>query len=107
MAAYPSYFQRAGTSETWVDDVTIDRAVNGTPKGRAYFTAKKRAFTVVHLLNPTDRVALETFYNTNRLLAMTFTFMPNNTVYNVLFARAPRLSYRGAMAVVEVELVEQ
>src|SRR6266498_1628448 len=66
MASYPSFPQWIGSKLDWVDDLVVDRAVGGGIRGRAFFNAKKPAFTIKHRLNSTDRATLRTFYDTNR-----------------------------------------
>lgn len=111
MANYPTsgpgFFQREGSREEWLDDVEIDRSVNGVVKGRSFYTVKKRVWTIEHIMNNTDRLTLEAFYDANRTIPFIFLWMGNNTSYTALFARAPQLKYKGAMANVEVQIVEQ
>ena len=108
MAAYPSLAQLVGSTEEWVDDVEVDRAVGGSTKARSFFPAKKRRFTIKHVLTAADRSTLQTFYNTNRALAVTLTWTGDSQAYTCLFEQAPRLDYiGGGLAKVEVRLVEQ
>lgn len=74
MADYPSSIpQHKSSREGWVDPTLEDRARSGSYKGRQLQAAKKKLFTVVHRqLTPTQKDTLETFYDTNRALAVTF-----------------------------------
>lgn len=117
MASYPSYPQLVGSVEEWVDDLVADRAVNGSVKVRAMFTTRKRRFLLKHRLTTAQVYtsyggsaanALQTFYDTNRLLAVTFTWTGDSTSYTCLFARPPKLSWDNVgLADVEVELLQQ
>jgi hypothetical protein len=108
MAAYPSFGQLIESAEEWIDDIVLDRAVGGSVKSRAFFAAKKRRFVVRHTLNATDYGTLQTFYNTNRALAVTLTWGGDGQAYTCLFEGAPKINYlSGALRHVEVRLVEQ
>ena len=108
MAAYPSFPQLVGSTEEWVDDIILDRAVGGGVKSRSFFAAKKRRFLVSHSLNATDRGTLQTFYNTNRALAITFVWNGDGQTYTCLFEEAPKIHYEsGIWADIEVRLAEQ
>jgi len=108
MAAYPSHAQLIGSTEEWVDDVVLDRSVSGTVKARGFFTAKKRRFSVRHVLGATDRGTFQTFYNANRLLAVTFTWTGDGVTYTCLIEGPPRYVYIGnGWTDVDVKLIEQ
>lgn len=117
MAAYPSYPQLVDSREEWIDDLVADRAVNGSVKVRAMFSSKKKRFLLKHRLTKaqiytdyagTAANALQTFYNTNRALAVTMTWTPDATAYTCLFAGAPRLTWINPnVADVDVELLQQ
>jgi hypothetical protein len=108
MAAYPSFPQLIGSVEEWVDDVVLDRAVGGGVKSRSFFSAKKRRFLLKHTLDSTDRGTLQTFYDTNRALAITLVWAGNGQTYTCLFESAPKIEYlNGILANIEVRLAEQ
>lgn len=108
MATYPSFGQLVGSTAEWVDDLQIDRAVNGSAKVRAFYTAKKRRFVLKHVLSKADVGTLQTFYDTNRLAANTLTWSADGVSYTVLFDGAPRVTPHGSVySDVEVRLVEQ
>jgi hypothetical protein len=91
MATYSSsYLQLLGSTEESVDDLTIDRAVSGAAKARAFYTARKRKFRLKHVLNATDLNALLSFYDTNRTNANTFTWVRDGSSYTVLFDGPPQ-----------------
>lgn len=95
MASYPSFPQLLGSVETPRDDLTVDRAVNGTAKARAFYTARKRQFQVRHLLTKAERDTLLAFYDANRLVSCLFTWTGDTTptVYTCLFERPPELRH--------------
>jgi hypothetical protein len=109
MATYPAaYKQLIGSVEEWLDDVIVDRATGGTAKGRSFYTAKKRRFKVRHILAATDRAAFQTFYDTNRTLAVTFVWAGDGVTYTCLFEGAPKYQYLGAaLTQIDVQLAEQ
>ena len=109
MAAYPSSLaQLVGSTEEWIDDVDVDRAVGGGTKVRSFFSAKKRRFTLKHVLTNALRDSMETFYDTNRALAVTLTWAGDGHTYTCLFEGGPRLDYiGGGLMRAEVRLVEQ
>lgn len=93
MAAYPTFTYNPSQSseETILDDLQLDRASNGTPKVRAMYTAPKKMFTVVHeALTAAERSTLMTFYNTNRLLQVTFLWKADNVTYTCIFTGPPK-----------------
>jgi hypothetical protein len=108
MATYGTWGQLVGSTEEWVDDIAIDRAVNGGAKARAFFTAKKRRWTLRHVLTEAELGALQTFYDTYRTSANTFTWSGDGTSYTVIFDGAPSLTPTGSrMTEVQVRLVQQ
>lgn len=108
MATYPSFGQLVGSTEEWVDDLQIDRAVSGGVKARAFYSVKKRRFRLKHYLSTTDIGTLQTFYDTYRLAANSFVWAADGQTYTVLFDGAPRVTPTGTTYFnVEVALVEQ
>jgi hypothetical protein len=90
MAALVAYAQLIGSTEDGVDDLKIDRAVNGSVKARAFYTARKRKWKLKHLLTATELNALLTFYDTYRTTANTFTWTRDGASYTVLFDEPPK-----------------
>lgn len=109
MANYPSFpFLLDGSGEEWIDDINADRSVSGGVKVRSFFTAKKRRFTLSHLLNASDRSTLQSFYDTNRILLVTLTWTPDGQTYDVLFDGPPKFDYlTPTLARVTVKLLQQ
>lgn len=109
MAAYPSFSQLLASNEEGVDDLTLDRAVNGSVKARAFYTSRKRRFNLRHYLSSSERATLQTFYDTNRLLTVTLTWVADGQAYTCLFAGPPRWDFSpgGGNSIVDVMLVQQ
>jgi len=106
VASYPltTLGLRIGSDEEWIDDLVSDRSINGSVKVRALYSGKKKKFLLVHLLNSAQRITLETFYDTNRLLVVTLLWPPDGVTYSCLFAKAPRLRHRSVLSDIDVEL---
>lgn len=93
MAAYPAFPQLLGSTEGWVDDLRADRAVSGSVRTRAFYAGKKRAFSVRHVLGNADLATFRAFYEANRKLAVTLTWVRDGQTYTCLFAGAPTINY--------------
>jgi len=90
MASYPDLMTGYGGDADPIDMVKIDRAEDGTARGRAYGADKAR-FTVTHpRLNSTDKSTLATFYSTNRLLEFTFASKHDGVTYTCIFSKPPQ-----------------
>ena len=73
MATYPTYPQHASSTARLRDDIEIDRARNGSVRARAFYTAPKWEFEVIHAaLTHAERTTLIAFYNANRLLPVDY-----------------------------------
>lgn len=91
MDAYPSLGQTMGSEPEIVDDVRIERATNGTLRGRALWPAQKRRFRIEHNgVAPAERDAVLSFYATHRATTFEFTWAGDGQVYVVVFARTPQ-----------------
>jgi hypothetical protein len=110
MAAYPSTatLPILDSSTTTVDDgLTPDRATGGGLKMRSMYASDKRNFQIKHELTTSQRDTLSTFYNTNKLLNVDFTWPGNSVTYVVRFAKAPTIVERaGNRVMVDVVLME-
>jgi hypothetical protein len=108
VAAYGTWGQLVGSTEEWIDDIQIDRAANGATKARAFYSAKKRRWTLKHLLTASELSALQSFYDTYRVSANTFVWSGDGTTYNVLFESAPTFNRLGSkFTEAQVRLVQQ
>ena len=93
MSTYPTFTYNPSqrSDEALLDDLQIDRASNGTPRGRAFYTAPKKVFTVVHeAMTSAERATLLAFYAANRLLTFDFVWAADGVTYICLFAAAPK-----------------
>jgi hypothetical protein len=103
VANYPTYPQLlAGTSHEVLDDMSIDRATDGTGYGRSLFAAVKHRFVVRHVLSFTTAAALSQFYIDNKRTPFDFTWdgAGGASFTNVLFESAPKLTDLGNGAMV-------
>jgi len=107
MAAYPTFGQSKGSTEEWIDDIQIDRAADGTPRLRSFYTFKKKLFNLRHLLNAADVSTLQSFYDSYRLVLNTFTWQRDGLIYTVYFDGVPSIkSVGGGWHEVEVRLTQ-
>lgn len=93
MAAYPTFDcgQAIGSTEDILDDLQVDRASNGTPRIRAFYSATKKQFSVLHpYATSAEKVALDAFYAANRLISFTFVWAGDGATYTCYFAAPPR-----------------
>lgn len=93
MSAYPTftYNPSQSSAEELLDDVQIDRASNGNARGRAFYTAPKKKFTVVHeALTDAEKTTLVAFYTANRLLEVTFVWVADGLSYACIFTAPPK-----------------
>lgn len=109
MAAYPTYGQLLASEIDGDGGIVLDRAQDGTTRGRAFYPATKRAFTVRHLLSAAELVTLHTFYETNKLVTFSFAWTgPDSGTYTCFFAGRPKARALGPDAFeVEARLQEQ
>lgn len=93
MSTYPdfAYNPSLSSSETLLDDLQVDRASNGKPRVRAFYTEPKKSFTVVHeSMTGDERGTLLAFYTTNRLMTFDFVWAADGVTYTCLFSAPPK-----------------
>lgn len=96
MASYPAFDQLLGSTHTPFDDLTIDRAIDGSAKGRRFYTTRKDRFMLKHLLTLAQRDTLLAFYDANWTLAIDFVWDGDRETYsNMLFSDVPKFTYLG------------
>lgn len=95
MAAYPSIGQTTQSRESWTDDVKLERASNGSARGRALFAGRKLELQVAHVVERGDVATLLSFYDTNRLLPVDVTWSGDGVTRQMLFAAAPDVQTEG------------
>jgi len=91
--AYPTFTYNPSQSseETLLDDLQVDRASNGSPKVRSFYTAPKKAFSVVHEgMTSAERATLLAFYSANRLSSFSFVWVADGVTYTCLFSAPPK-----------------
>jgi hypothetical protein len=93
MNDYPAYDQLITSSLDVLDDVTVDRSASGYGRARSFYTARKRRFTVQHLLADDDLADFMTFYDDNRTAAVSLPWQQDGQTYTCLFGGPPKLSY--------------
>jgi len=97
MATYPNFPILVESRITRVDGYEPRRATNGLLKVRKMMAGEQREFMLVHFLNKTDKGTLETFFQTNKTLDVTFNNWPGDaTSYPVRFTAAPQFDQEGS-----------
>lgn len=95
MAAYPSLGQTSQSRESWADDVQIERASNGSARGRALYAGRKLELQVSHVVERGDVATLLAFYDSNRLLPVDVTWAGDGITRAMLFDGAPDVQPEG------------
>lgn len=90
MAAYPTLDTLRSSAYTRDGGFDSARATNGALKVRRLFSAEKTEFTLDHSLTSTTKSTLETFYQTNKDLDVTFTWQADGASYTVRFLAPPQ-----------------
>lgn len=91
MAAYPSLAFLEGSAEEYLDGRSVRRATNLAAKARRLAPTDKRRLTLKHMLSDAERTTLETFYGTNKDLAIDVTW--NGATLSCVFG-APARQYQ-------------
>jgi len=97
MAAYPMLGQTTQSRETIEDNVFIDRASNGTARGRVLWTAPKYTLQLQHIVARADVDTLLAFYAANRALEVTVVWDGNGQTYTMMFDGAPKPEHIGGL----------
>ena len=95
MAAYPNIGQTSQSRESWIDDVQIERASNGSARGRALFAGRKLQLQVSHVVERSDVATLLAFYDSNRLLPVSVTWAGDGVTRSMLFDAPPDVQPEG------------
>jgi hypothetical protein len=90
MAAYPTLNAQRSSATVRNGGQEAARATNGTLKMRRLYTAEKMNFTVDHWLTDAQKSTLESFYQTNRDLDVSFTWAEDAATYTVRFSEPPQ-----------------
>lgn len=95
MAAYLNLGQTSQSRESWIDDVQIERASNGSARGRALFAGRKLELQISHVVERSDVATLLAFYDTNRLLPVDVTWVGDGVTRAMLFGSPPDVQPEG------------
>jgi hypothetical protein len=90
MATYPDLMTAYQSDPEPINSISIDRAEDGTARGRAYGDDKVKIKVVHPRLTSANKSTLVTFYGTNRLLEFTFASKTDGVSYTCIFSKAPR-----------------
>lgn len=106
MPSYPSYEQDADSRVSWVENITTERASNGTFRGRI-LAQDKAEFEVVHCLNLAEADALLQWFGTYRGQEVEFVWSEDGQTYTVVCLQRPTVDRAGpGLRVVTVQLKE-
>ena len=86
MSTYPSLGQSKNSTEERISGISVDRATNGSIRARSYFTSIKKVFSVEHsVITTAQKLALESFYDSNKNNSFDFLWVLDNTTYVCIF----------------------
>lgn len=106
MATYPTLPTRAGGDPQPIGGIEIDRAEDGTARGRSFYSSDKAKFSLEHpWLTAAQKTTLDNFYSANRLLAFDYASGMSGATHSCLFSRPPAYIYqRGGYWTAKVEM---
>lgn len=91
MATYPTLATRYGSDPEPINSLAIDRAEDGTARGRAMMTTDKVRVTIVHpYMTAADKATLDAFYTDNRLIPFDYTSPADEIARSMIFAGPPK-----------------
>ena len=90
MAAYPTLNAQRSSGTVRGGGQDVQRATNGGLKVRRLYSTEKMDFTVDHWLTDAQKTTLESFYQTNKDLDVTFTWAEDGAAYTVRFGAPPQ-----------------
>lgn len=95
MATYPTLPTRAGGDPQPIDSIEIDRAEDGTARGRSFYSSGKVRIPLEHpCLNVAQKATLAAFYSANRLIPFDYVSgMSGGATYSCLFSKPPAYTY--------------
>jgi hypothetical protein len=108
MATYPTLPTRAGGDPLPINGLEIDRAEDGTARGRSFHDSDKVRFSLEHpFLTSTQKAMLAAFYTTNRLIEFDYVSISSGSTYGCLFSKPPAYIYQpGDFWTAKVEMEE-
>jgi len=97
MVSFPALRILYTSPSSWESDLRIDRSIDGTGRGRAFYTQAKRNMSVTLPALTQDEVdALIAFYNANMAEAFGFPVGCPPVEMSVVFTNAPGVAPLGA-----------
>lgn len=87
MAAYPTLKTERGSDPQPINGFAIDRAEDGTGRGRNFHASDKVKFVITHpSITAAEKTTLSDFYTANRLLAFDYTSPADSVSRSCVFA---------------------
>ena len=95
MADYPSIgYSREKSQFNPLSGNRLDRADDGTPRIRSFFTADQYELTIHHpAISSTDKGTIESFYSLNKAAFVTFTRQTDSQQFSVLMLNPPEVRH--------------
>lgn len=107
MANFPTDYQLIASQDLSFDDLTVDRAIDGTGYGRTLYDGPIKRFGLKFAMTEAQRDALLAFYLANRNVQLSFTWQDTGETFtNMMFEAMPAVKpYGGGLYDVSVTLV--
>jgi hypothetical protein len=92
MATYPTLSQTYESERTRLDGIATDEGGDGSLWVRQMYPADKHSFSVVHVVNASEKSTLEAFYSANKALPFDFVFRDEltTTYTGCVFVKSPQ-----------------
>lgn len=91
MATYPTLSQSYESDRQRLDGILTDEGGDGSLWVRQSYPTDKYAFTVIHIVDATQKATLEAFYSTNKALQFDLVFRDDMTAYTgCVFVKSPQ-----------------
>mgnify|MGYP006911039222 FL=1 len=92
MATYPSLKQTYESDRQRLDGIVADEGGDGSLWVRQMYPADKHSFSVVHVVNASEKSTLEAFYSANKALQFDFVFRDEltTTYTGCVFIKSPQ-----------------
>jgi hypothetical protein len=95
-ASYPINCIGFASALDYIDDLRMDRAIDGTGRARAFFTQPKQVWRVIHpYLTEAERATLWQFYLTNRRLPIQFQPLKDSPPISAIIVGPPTIRLAG------------
>lgn len=106
---YPVMDQDYNSDEVRLNGRQLDRASNGAPRIRQFFTTEKKTFRIVHPnITAAEKATFEAFYTANLLNSFAFVWDADGVSYTVYFGEKDPVykPIEGGTWTLTVELVQ-